>query len=117
LSRDKASARRRLAIRAALVTAIVLPLAALDASGVVVEQLNRAFTKSQVTILKGGIIRFSNVDEFDHEVYVDSPNFNYDSYEQSPGETAVVTFTDAGSFEVRCHIHPKMHMHVDVVDH
>jgi plastocyanin len=48
---------------------------------------------------------------------VDSPNFNYDSYEQSPGETAVVTFTTAGSFEVRCHIHPKMHLHVDVLDH
>jgi plastocyanin len=92
-------------------------VAGLDASGVVVEQLNRAFTRSEVTIVKGGNIRFSNVDEFDHEVYVDSPNFNYDSYEQSPGETAVVTFTNAGTFEVRCHIHPKMHLHVDVLDH
>ncbi len=111
------SAPRRPLRRAAALILLVLPLAGLDASGVVVEQLNRAFTRSQITILKGGTIRFSNVDEFDHEVYVDSPNFNYDSYEQSPGETAVVTFTTAGSFEVRCHIHPKMHLHVDVLDH
>jgi plastocyanin len=117
LLHDNISARRPAAIRAALLAAIVLPLAGVDASGVVVEQLNRAFTKSEVTIVKGGIIRFSNVDEFDHEVYVDSPNFNYDSYEQSPGETAVVIFTTAGTFEVRCHIHPKMHLHVVVLDH
>jgi plastocyanin len=113
---SRASSSRRIAVRAALLIAI-LPLAALDQSGVVVEQLNRAFTRSSVTILKGSNIRFSNVDEFDHEVYVDSPNFNYDSYEQSPGETAVVTFTSAGTFEVRCHIHPKMHLHVEVLDH
>jgi len=100
-----------------MVSACILPLAAADVPGIVVEQFHRTFSLSVIRIARGSAITFSNVDEFDHEVYVDSPNFNYDSFEQSPGDRAVVTFTNAGSFEVRCHIHPKMHLHVDVVDH
>ncbi len=103
-------------LRVAILSAAILPLAAADVPGIVVQQFHRAFSLSIVSVVRGGTITFANVDEFDHEVYVDAPNFNYDSFEQSPGEQAVVTFTNVGSFEVRCHIHPKMHLHVDVVD-
>ncbi len=116
MSRVEARFLGRRSLRA-LLAAAILPLAAADVPGIVVEQFHRAFSLSTISIHRGSAITFSNVDEFDHEVYVDSPNFNYDSFEQSPGDRAVVTFTNVGSFEVRCHIHPKMHLHVDVVDH
>jgi plastocyanin len=33
---------------------------------------------------------------------------SFDSDEQSPGQTIQVNFPRAGTFPVRCHIHPKM---------
>jgi plastocyanin len=116
LSHGSGSLFRCRPARVAILFAAILPLAAADVPGIVVQQFHRAFSLSLVSIARGSSITFANVDEFDHEVYVDSPNFNYDSFEQSPGDKAVVTFTNTGSFEVRCHIHPKMHLHVDVVD-
>jgi plastocyanin len=44
---------------------------------------------------------------------VQSPSFAFESAEQPPGDTVDVRFTAAGTFEVRCHIHPKMLLHVD----
>jgi plastocyanin len=116
LSPDNARRLPCRSVRIVILPAAILLLAAADVPGVVVQQFHRAFSLSLVSIVRGGTITFSNVDEFDHEVYVDSPNFNYDSFEQLPGDKAVVTFSSAGSFEVRCHIHPKMHLHVDVVE-
>jgi plastocyanin len=39
---------------------------------------------------------------------------NLDSDEKAPGETLEVRFPTAGTFDVRCHIHPKMHLVVHV---
>ncbi len=94
----------------------VLPLMAMDTPVALVKQQNRAFSVATLQIPVGGSVRFSNQDEFEHEVYVDTPNFAYDSEEQEPGDTVTVHFTRAGTFPVRCHIHPKMHLQVDVVD-
>jgi plastocyanin len=38
----------------------------------------------------------------------------FDSDEKSPGETLKQPFTRTGTFEVRCHIHPKMKLLVHV---
>jgi plastocyanin len=79
-----------------------------------VSQKGRAFAERALAIAAGDTVEFTNEDEFLHQIYVDSPTFNFDSYEQAPGQTIAVKFPTAGTFEVRCHIHPKMLLVVTV---
>jgi len=77
-------------------------------------QNGRAFRPNEITIAQGETLSFSNQDEFIHQIYVDVPGFDYDSEEQPPGQTLAIHFPAAGSFPVRCHIHPKMLLTVHV---
>ena len=77
-------------------------------------QNGRAFHPNDITIGHGETLSFSNQDEFIHQIYVDVAGFKYDSAEQPPGETLQISFPDAGTFPVRCHIHPKMLLTVHV---
>jgi plastocyanin len=81
---------------------------------VVVQQQNRAFSVASLHIVAGAIVRFTNADEFGHQIFVSTPEFSYESDESYPGENVDVRFTTAGTFDVRCHIHPKMHLAVQV---
>jgi plastocyanin len=65
-------------------------------------------------VAKGDVVQFANDDEFIHQVYVKSDVFNVDTEESSPGTTISVPFTAQGTFEVLCHIHPKMRLVVTV---
>ena len=99
----------------AILVATVLPAAlALAAEVASVSQKGRAFSVRDVQIAPGSSVRFVNDDEFVHQIYVQSPSFSYESAEQPPGDVVVVRFPVAGTFEVRCHIHPKMLLHADV---
>ncbi len=94
---------------------LLLPIAVAAAAGVaMVSQKGRAFTISQLQIARGDTVVFSNDDTFLHQIYVAAPGFNYESAEQEPGTRVEIRFPDTGSFEVRCQIHPKMLLHVDV---
>ncbi|MDB5409422.1 MAG: hypothetical protein JWL84_4334 [Rhodospirillales bacterium] len=86
-------------------------LAAATESHIVVQR-NRAFSLRDVVLKTGDTIRFSNEDEFLHQIYIASPAFTFDSAEQPPGQVIDVTFSASGMFEVQCHIHPKMHLNV-----
>ena len=97
---------------AALAVFAVAAASADDAHTIV--QNGRAFHPVEVTINHGEALDFSNQDEFIHQIYVDSAGFQYDSAEQPPGETLQIKFPDAGTFPVRCHIHPKMLLTVHV---
>jgi len=79
-----------------------------------VAQRNRDFSQGDIAIAAGDSIAFSNNDEFLHQIYVDSSAMSFDSAEQYPGETITVTFARPGTFQVRCHIHPKMLLTVQV---
>ncbi len=59
-------------------------------------------------------LTFTNDDEFIHQIYVNGDNFSFDSDERAPGQNLTESFTQAGTFEVRCHIHPKMKLVVHV---
>ena len=45
---------------------------------------------------------------------VSAPTLSFDSDEQPPGQTVSLKFPAAGTFEVHCHIHPKMLLTVHV---
>ncbi len=96
-------------------TLVLVPLMSLAAANVVsVVQKGRAFSVSTMQVVRGGVVRFVNDDLFLHQVYVDSSSFSFDTDEQEPGTTVEIQFPKAGLFEVRCHIHPKMLLQVEV---
>jgi len=84
-----------------------------DANSIV--QSGRAFHPNEITIAHGTTLSFYNQDDFIHQIYVDSPNFDYDSEEQEPGAPPMhITFPKPGTYFIRCHIHPKMLLTVHV---
>lgn len=87
------------------------PLAASAQGTAVVTQKNRRFIPAQVTIARGGTVTFTNEDQFIHQMYVDGL---FDSAEKAPGEKLTEDFPRSGTFEVKCHIHPKMKLVVRV---
>ena len=84
-----------------------------DPAPTVVQQ-GRAFHPEQITLDHGGTLTIRNQDEFIHQIYVKSDSLNFDSDEQPPGQDVVLKFPAAGTFAVRCHIHPKMLLTVHV---
>jgi plastocyanin len=79
--------------------------------GNVVVQKGRAFHPAELTIVRGEPLTFTNDDNYLHQIYVDGL---FDSDEKAPGENLKEVFTKAGTFQVRCHIHPTMKMTVVV---
>ncbi|HYJ35984.1 MAG TPA: plastocyanin/azurin family copper-binding protein [Rhizomicrobium sp.] len=80
-------------------------------AGHTITQKGRVFRPGEVTIGRGETLTFTNEDSFIHQIYVDGL---FDSEEKAPGEVLNETFSSAGTFQVRCHIHPTMRMTVRV---
>ncbi len=93
---------------------LALPLAAMATQPDIIVQQYRTFSVAAISIARGGTLRFSNQDDFTHEIYIAEPQFTFESDEQEPGQTVSVTFPASGHFLARCHIHPRMHLDVDV---
>ena len=89
------------------------PAFAADGAHTIVQK-GRAFHPGEVTINRGESLTFTNDDEFIHQIYSKSDSFSFDSDERNPGENITETFTASGTFDVRCHIHPKMKLAVHV---
>ena len=74
-------------------------------------QKGRRFSVPEIAIRRGESLTFTNNDEFIHQIYVTGL---FDSEERVPGQTLKENFPAAGTFEARCHIHPKMKLVVHV---
>jgi len=94
--------------------AALLALDAFAAETLAISQKKRTFNPSDISIHKGDTLHIANDDQFTHQVYVDDPAFKFESAEADPGANVDIKFTAAGSFDVLCHIHPKMKLHVTV---
>ena len=79
----------------------ILPAAA----ATVVNQKGRAFRPTEINIPRGETVTFTNEDSYIHQVYVSGL---FESDEKAPGENVNQVFTAAGTFQVRCRIHPTM---------
>jgi plastocyanin len=97
--------------RLAVPALLLMPAAAFGQGDHVVQQKNRRFMPGEITIKRGESITVTNNDNFIHQIYADGL---FDSEEKPPGENLVESFPRAGTFEVRCHIHPKMRLIVRV---
>ena len=90
---------------------VLAPFAAFADGAHIIVQQGRAFRPGEITISKGEALTFTNDDDFIHQIYVTGL---FDSEERAPGQTLVEAFPMAGTFEARCHIHPKMRLVVRV---
>ena len=80
----------------------------------VVQQQDREFFQTEITIKPGDTLVFTNCDAVTHNVFSKSDANPFTIKVQKPGEATPVEFKDEGVTEVRCAIHPKMKITVTV---
>ena len=91
---------------------LILMTVAIAGTAYTVSQKGKEFLSKELEISKGDIVSFANDDPFRHNIVIRALDFN--SGLMKAGEKRVVTFNQAGMFDVRCLIHPKMKMTVFV---
>lgn len=84
------------------------------ASVPVVHQRNKVFEPGRVEIPRGESVQFTNEDPFIHHLYIESPNFTYDSGDQRPGRLIRINFDQPGEYVLKCAIHLKMQLEISV---
>lgn len=92
-------------------------LASNDASAgnvTTVGQHDRAFDQADISVAAGDTVRFKNDDAFAHQIFVDQPGLSIDTDEREPGQSVDIVFPTPGNYDVLCHIHPRMLLHVHV---
>ena len=87
---------------------------ALAAGSTTVNQADKKFSTTELTITKGDTIVFKNDDPFTHNVFSQSPGIAFELKVQKPGESSEILFAREGSGEVRCAIHPQMKLKLTV---
>ena len=79
-----------------------------------VDQQERLFSVTEITIKPGEQISFNNKDSVTHNVFSKSSANAFTIKVQQPGEASLIDFKEEGVTEVRCAIHPKMKLIVTV---
>jgi plastocyanin len=99
---------------AAFVACGFLPASAL-AADVDVDQQGIRFSQPEITLKVGDTLHFHNHDDVTHNIMIiDSDDDAEDQGMQKPGHVISKQFTEEGTFEARCAIHPKMKMIITV---
>lgn len=94
--------------------ALVSVAAASAQDPVRITQQGKQFSEKQVTLAAGQSVVFVNDDSVAHNVYTIVKGKKQDLGLQKPSEEGSITFDAAGTYRVRCAIHPKMKMLVKV---
>jgi len=90
-------------------------LAVAEGGSIDIAQRGIRFSQTSLEIRPGETVRYHNQDDVTHNLMVLGPDGDpEDEGLQRPGATVSKTFTETGTFEVRCAIHPKMKMVVKV---
>ena len=81
------------------------------AAETIVDQHNLMFAPAAVTIAVGDTVRFTDSDRITHNITIVYPDGStVDKGMDRYGEDIIVHFTKPGLYQVRCLIHPMMHM-------
>ena len=113
----RAIPRLSIAPLATLAAAFLLASAATIAWAAItqIDQVGQKFSQSSLTLKVADHVRFLNQDDVQHNIKViDADGDEDDKGLQKPGAAIDVVFAKTGHFTVRCAIHPKMKMGVDV---
>jgi plastocyanin len=92
----------------------ILPLLAADSKEHTINQKDKEFSQTEITIKPGEKIVFQNSDAVTHNVFSNSKVNPFHIKIQQPGNSSTVQFADEGTTEVRCAIHPRMKLMVTV---
>jgi plastocyanin len=95
----------------ALAVLSAVPLLASDHE---INQQDRHFSQTEITIKVGDTISFKNSDEVTHNVFSTTPGMEFDLHRQAPGASSTIPFNKPGDAEVDCSIHPRMKLLVHV---
>jgi plastocyanin len=80
----------------------------------VVDQKNLSFSQGEMTIAVGDKIKFTNSDRTAHHIWTKDNGINVSSQTLKPGASYEIKFDKAGTYTLKCHIHPKMKLTVIV---
>lgn len=97
-----------------ILTAGATNLVLAQAGETIVAQREITFVPERIDVKVGSTVVFVNDDRFGHNVYSETPGADFDIGRQPAGQRTPVVFRRAGTFEVRCRIHPKMRLEVAV---
>lgn len=95
---------------------IALHSGAAFAATQVVTQKNKQFSPRVLDIKIGDTVVFQNDDKNRHNVYSRTSGHKFRIRKQKPGQSDQVTFDKPGKIEVRCAMHPKMKMVINVTE-
>lgn len=104
----------RLLIPLALAAALAAGLA--TAADKKVHQKGSAFDPERMSVRVGEAVVFVNDDKVAHNVMSGSKAAKFNLGLQKPGDSKSLSFDEAGEVEIRCAIHPKMKMVIEVVE-
>jgi plastocyanin len=79
-----------------------------------IDQKDLSFSKAEITIAAGDKIKFTNNDRTAHHLWTKDNGLNISSPTLKSGDSFVATFSKAGTYTIKCHIHPKMKLIVIV---
>ena len=101
-------------LRAAFAGLIVGIATAAVAAATTISQKDKTFSQDSVTVKAGEKIKFINDDNVTHNLTVKTPGATTrQGVQEKPGDEIELGFDEAGTYEVRCLIHPKMKMSVE----
>lgn len=92
----------------------LLPALAGESGEHKVNQKDKEFSQTEITIKPGEKVVFQNDDTVTHNVFSNSKINPFNIKIQQPGGSSTVQFDSEGVTEVRCAIHPKMKLMVTV---
>ena len=84
------------------------------ADEIAVDQRQKAFWPTRLTVTVGDKVVFTNNDEVTHNMFSRTEGHKFNLKMQKPGERKDVSFDTPGEVLVRCAIHPKMKLVVEV---
>lgn len=79
-----------------------------------VDQIDKQFSPTHLTIKAGDSVEFLNSDPIQHNVFSLSEGMSFDLGSYPQGESKTVTFSDPGTYDIECSIHPEMQMTIEV---
>ena len=101
---------------AVVVAALLIGAATAHAETYRVIQAGKKFDTKLIMIKSGDGIEFVNQDKISHNVYSRTKGHEFDLKVQTPGSSSIVTFDAPGKVQVRCAIHPRMKLTVNVFE-
>jgi amicyanin len=101
----------KLASLAILAAVLIVFTGVASADTAQVSVKDNKFQPDTVTIKKGDIVTWTNMDPVPHDVKFK----DFESPDLKKGETYSKTFNESGTFDYSCGIHPSMHGTVKVV--